>query len=92
MNNYFTKPVGASMRSAKKTRNTQKATIMASDSRSANVTAPHAIPDKIRLRKLQMEYALLYPATLSMKVGQTRKKFTSPEEVAIFLDSRQVPA
>lgn len=47
---------------------------------------------KIRLREMQMEYALLYPATLSVKVGQMRKKFTSPEEVAVFLDSRQVPA
>ncbi|CAM4731034.1 unnamed protein product [Leuciscus chuanchicus] len=47
---------------------------------------------KIRLREMQMEYALLYPATLSVKVGQKRKKFTSPEEVAVFLDSRQVPA
>lgn len=47
---------------------------------------------KIHLRGLQMDYALLYPATLSVTVGQTRKKFTSPEEVAVFLDSRQVPA
>ncbi|RXN04079.1 LINE-1 type transposase domain-containing 1 [Labeo rohita] len=35
---------------------------------------------KTRLRELQMEYALLYPATLSVKVGRARKKFVSPEE------------
>ncbi|RXN07809.1 LINE-1 type transposase domain-containing 1 [Labeo rohita] len=44
---------------------------------------------KTPLRELQMEYALLYPATLSVKVGRARKKFVSPEEVISFLDSRQ---
>ncbi|KAL0152672.1 hypothetical protein M9458_052395, partial [Cirrhinus mrigala] len=29
----------------------------------------------------KMEYALLYPATLSVKVGRARKKFVSPEEM-----------
>lgn len=43
---------------------------------------------KVRLRELQMDYALLYPATLSVKVGHVRKKFASPQEVTAFLDSR----
>ncbi|RXN16570.1 LINE-1 type transposase domain-containing 1 [Labeo rohita] len=47
---------------------------------------------KTRLRELQMEYALLYPATLSVKDG--RAKFVSPEEIEDYevLKSTALPA
>ncbi|KAM9404076.1 LOW QUALITY PROTEIN: purine nucleoside phosphorylase 4b [Salvelinus alpinus] len=42
---------------------------------------------KARLRRMKMDYALLYPATLKIMVNGSPKKFSTPEEAAAFIDS-----
>ena len=42
---------------------------------------------KARLRRMKMDYALLYPATLKIMVNGSPKKLYTPEEAAAFIDS-----
>lgn len=42
---------------------------------------------KKRLQKMKIEYALLYPATLRLTINGTMKRFASPDDVTVFIDS-----
>lgn len=42
---------------------------------------------KARLRKINMDYALLYPATLKVTVNGTQRRFDTPKEAASLLHS-----
>ncbi|CAB1352366.1 unnamed protein product [Coregonus sp. 'balchen'] len=42
---------------------------------------------KTRLKRIKMDYALLYSATLNIMVNGTPKKLYTPEEAAAFIDS-----
>lgn len=42
---------------------------------------------KARLRKMNVDYALLYPATLKVTVNGTQRRFDNPKEAAVLLSS-----
>lgn len=42
---------------------------------------------KDQLKKINIGYALMYPATLKMTVNGTEKRFDTPESAAVFVKS-----